>query len=547
MEFGLVNKIFNLPTFNLKQFGWNGSSIDATTALDGALDAVGEAGGGTIIFPEGETLIETGDIVKDFEGLMASINLVGAGGNSILKIRGSTTNKIEINNALSVTYKNLTILGSDYADIPNHFYRKLFSFGYCYRVHFEDVIFAGIRMANGDSVSSGAIYAYNSNLSLERVIAGGSAAPTKGFVTCERLLTLSVRNSQFLDYIIVGEDQWNLVNTPYAWLYTHDPVQQLDDEDEVSGTRTRVFLENVDFDEGATHSIVVSGNGEGGKTGAVVIKGCTGNIPAFGAGFRLEDVAHARIERSSGGLAVSGDIPGVYANNVDYLEINSIDLSAHVNHIHLLGTPGTVLMRGINELNEGATYPTGFRNEAGSTIIYESDTAIGAASSTNNEIPRFNGTGGKRLQGSGATIDDSGHLSVPGNVHAGELLTVNQVKLACFAANELTVITNDTSAHAVIQTLGVRVHTTPTTAGTTGARTINDYAGTINIAAGQTSIVLTNSLITANSLVIPIVRTNDTTMKSAVVICAAGSCTFYPNAAPTGEVSIGWIVINATV
>lgn len=43
----------------------------------------------------------------------------------------------------------------------------------------------------------------------------------------------------------------------------------------------------------------------------------------------------------------------------------------------------------------------------------------GPASSTDNAVPRFDGTGGKTLQGSGVTIDDSNNVSTPGSITAG--------------------------------------------------------------------------------------------------------------------------------
>lgn len=370
--------VSGMPVFRLEQFGLvNGE--DATDALSDALDACGEAGGGTIVIPQGETLIEEGGIVKDFIGLQASINIVGAGSNSALKIRDASTNKIEIVNAQSVIVKDLKILGANYADVPTHFYRKLFSVGYVYRAHFENIVFAGIRMGNADSASSGAIYAYNSNLSLDRIIAGGSSSATKGFVTCERLLTLSVRNSQFLDYIEDGidpEDAWVLVNSPYGWIFTHDPVQ------EGSGSRSRILLENCDFDEGATHPLVVAGNGEGGVTGSIVIRNCSDNAANFGGGYRLEDVEYAKIENSRVGLAATGDIPAIIAHNVDYLEVIDLNNSAHVNHIHLTGTAGKVSIKA-SSLNAGATYPTGVRNDANSAVTFDDATISPNSKSAN--------------------------------------------------------------------------------------------------------------------------------------------------------------------
>jgi len=85
---------------------------------------------------------------------------------------------------------------------------------------------------------------------------------------------------------------------------------------------------------------------------------------------------------------------------------------------------------------------------------------------------------------------------------------------------------------------------TITTGGTTGDRTINELAGTVNIAAAGTTVTVTNSLVTANSLVFCTLRTNDTTATVKNVVPTAGSFTINLGAAATGEVSIGFFVVN---
>jgi hypothetical protein len=90
----------------------------------------------------------------------------------------------------------------------------------------------------------------------------------------------------------------------------------------------------------------------------------------------------------------------------------------------------------------------------------------------------------------------------------------------------------------------MRFNKTVTAAGTTGAQTISKNAGTVNFAAAATSLVVTNTLVTTSSIIICTVGTNDTTMKSVQAVAAAGSFTLYPNAAPTAETRVNFIVIN---
>jgi hypothetical protein len=86
---------------------------------------------------------------------------------------------------------------------------------------------------------------------------------------------------------------------------------------------------------------------------------------------------------------------------------------------------------------------------------------------------------------------------------------------------------------------------TNTATGTTGARTINKPSGTANIAAGGTSVTVTNSLVSASSIVYCVIRTNDanaTAIKN--VVPAAGSFTINLTTAPAAEISVGFIVYN---
>ena len=88
------------------------------------------------------------------------------------------------------------------------------------------------------------------------------------------------------------------------------------------------------------------------------------------------------------------------------------------------------------------------------------------------------------------------------------------------------------------------IDATNTTAGTTGARTINKAAGTVNFAAGATSITVTNSLVSTESLIFPVIRSNDPTAIIRNVVASAGSFTITLNAAATVETSVGFLLIN---
>lgn len=85
---------------------------------------------------------------------------------------------------------------------------------------------------------------------------------------------------------------------------------------------------------------------------------------------------------------------------------------------------------------------------------------------------------------------------------------------------------------------------TITAGGTTGNRTINKSAGTVNIAAAGSSVTVTNSLASASSLVYAVARTNDATCVVKNVVPGSGSFVITMTAACTAETSIGFWILN---
>lgn len=125
--------------------------------------------------------------------------------------------------------------------------------------------------------------------------------------------------------------------------------------------------------------------------------------------------------------------------------------------------------------------------------------ATGPASATDNAVARFDSTTGKLIQNSTVSIADLGKMTFPGTVTPG---------------------------------------------GTTGNQTINLPSGTVNIAAAGTTVTVTNSLVTASSIVLAVVRTNDATAIIKNVVPGSGSFVITMDAAVTAETSIGFVVFN---
>lgn len=104
--------------------------------------------------------------------------------------------------------------------------------------------------------------------------------------------------------------------------------------------------------------------------------------------------------------------------------------------------------------------------------------------------------------------------------------------------------TNNTEVMRLKAAGNFQVPTTVTAGGTTGNQTINKISGTVNIAATGTTVTVTDSLVSANSIVLAVMRTNDATCRLASVVPASGSFVINVTAACTAETSFGFFVVN---
>lgn len=95
------------------------------------------------------------------------------------------------------------------------------------------------------------------------------------------------------------------------------------------------------------------------------------------------------------------------------------------------------------------------------------------------------------------------------------------------------------------QILGERANTAVIVpSGTTGAATVNASSGRVNFAAGATSLVATNSLVSTASIITATKATNDTTARLGAVVSGAGSFTIYMDVAPAGECAVNFTISN---
>ena len=84
---------------------------------------------------------------------------------------------------------------------------------------------------------------------------------------------------------------------------------------------------------------------------------------------------------------------------------------------------------------------------------------------------------------------------------------------------------------------------------TTGAQTTQQYNGRAAIAAGSSSVVITNPNITANSDVFAVVAqaaADGTLLRVERVVTAAGSATIYGTANATATTLISWAIVGVS-
>lgn len=103
-------------------------------------------------------------------------------------------------------------------------------------------------------------------------------------------------------------------------------------------------------------------------------------------------------------------------------------------------------------------------------------------------------------------------------------------------------LTANTASQATL--LFTAIDATMTAGGTTGNQTINKPAGSVNFAAASASLTVTNSFVTTASIVLCVVRTNDTSSQIKNVVPSNGSFVITLVSNATAETSVGFVVFN---
>lgn len=274
----------------------------------------------------------------------------------------------------------------------------------------------------------------------------------------------------------------------------------------------------------------------GGTINGVTIGG---TVPAVATFTTL--TANTLFTVGSGATSNSGLIMGHFPSINDTFGIWTTGVTPSATNYNFVGSTTTAVMNASTaaNLNVGGNTIVGV-GSGGMTLTAGKILTIGSGSGTSaGLIAGYLGVSGYGAIWSTGVTPSTTNYAYASNGTATYVGGTTSVRLAV-SGNEriITNVTNTTFAGDMIY------DKTITTPGTTGAVTINKTTGRVNFAAAATSLVVTNSLATANSICHVTKATNDATMRLGACVAAAGSITIYADVAPAAETAVNFTVTN---
>lgn len=226
-------------------------------------------------------------------------------------------------------------------------------------------------------------------------------------------------------------------------------------------------------------------------------------------------------------------------SNLGTTSINA-DLLPASSNTYSLGSSGlrwaTAHVTSQIDIDGSLDISNGFTSPSGASVL-----GLITTSTTSVAITTKNGSGNTK-----SVFAESGNSTGGGNTGPIELKsgdTNSAGNSGDVRAKTGTVVSGQRGSF-VVEAFTTKLENTVTAGGTTGAQTINKQSGTVNFAAAATSLVVTNDRVTANTIVLTVMRTNDTTAVLGATVSAAGSFTIYMKTAPTAETSVGFVCFN---
>lgn len=272
-------------------------------------------------------------------------------------------------------------------------------------------------------------------------------------------------------------------------------------------------------------------------------------VRAFDGGIRILSGSTGTITGGASFYSVAPAVVGATLTNFYGVYLESPTAATNNYNMFFAGSPNggsiatanninlTIMPGGSGKIGIGTTSPTNilsFGGNSARTFWMERHTTADTAGN------------GLTVEGGGATAGATdkagGNLVLKSGVATGT--GISDVVLQAHPAGVTGTV--DTTATEVLRLKGngsIVVPVTITAPGTTGNQTINKAAGRVNIAAAGTTVTVTNSLVTANSVVLAVAATADATARVTSVVPAAGS--FVINTVSvTAETAFNFLVIS---
>jgi hypothetical protein len=276
---------------DLRDYGAVGdNSTDDGPALQRALDALGAAGGGTLVVPPGKYVLATPSN-KSFGNLASAVVIRGLGSSSQFIVKTRTAGRaLTLSSLESVLLENLTFVGTPGVTSDGV---AAVSLPFVNEAIVRRCAFYGIN----SSVAGGSVLeASNSDLRIEHCGfrgCSGNAGQGVPVVKCINWMGFSITDSDFIDFGTLNgvyHSKTPLAAT-YAWVLLGAPTKL-----NSANAQSAVTVHRVRMDEGALSGFYSSSSGD--RVAHIRISGLRVNANANGQGIYVKMADQVTVEDS---------------------------------------------------------------------------------------------------------------------------------------------------------------------------------------------------------------------------------------------------------
>lgn len=336
--------------FDLRAYGAVGDGVtNDSPALQSALNAIANAGGGTLIVPAGRYALLT-PVSKDFSGYASSVAIRGVASSTLINTKGSgeqvthgldltsefviksgyPTVTLSLTNLTTLLITDMVFIGTN--NVPTDSRIPLFLGG------IPDATIRHCEFYGLSSIDDGGavLYTDNSGLNIDQVAflgCTGNSGNRNSVVLATNWKGLSLTESVFTDYGQRPGFYGKLgMSTPYSWFMIGDAAPV----DNVSPRRDAT-IRNVFMDEGgfmAIASIPDFYDPSAAAADLIYISDYKLNDSNLGASAVYVDrgAQHVMLERAAFGYSHNAG-PAVYVNNIGDALLDKVTCTESVNTI----------------------------------------------------------------------------------------------------------------------------------------------------------------------------------------------------------------------